>query len=79
MYTYTKFSLYSLLLLSSISIKVFVREKNPQQKKERAAESFFMKLNTKPLKFNKMMMGGGGGGCQTRATRVPPLSTVEAA
>jgi len=35
-------------------------------------------LNTKPLKFNKMLMGGGGG-CQTRATRVPPLSTVEAA
>ena len=30
--------------LKSLSIKVFVREKNPQQKKERAAETFFNKI-----------------------------------
>jgi hypothetical protein len=30
--------------LLSISIKVFVGEKNPQQKKERAAETFFNEI-----------------------------------
>jgi hypothetical protein len=38
-------------------------KKYPQQKKERAKETFLMKLSTKPLKFIKMkaaLMGGGG-------------------
>jgi len=41
----------------SISIKVQVREKNPQQKKERAAKIFFNEIETKPLKFIKMRAG----------------------
>jgi hypothetical protein len=38
-------------------LKVSVREKNPQQKNEKAADHFFMKLNTKPIKFIDMQAG----------------------
>jgi hypothetical protein len=44
-------------------------KKNPQQKKERAAKTFKMKLNTKPLKF----IGGGGGGRHVQGTGTPHL------
>jgi len=58
-----KFALHVYDISSSISIKVFVREKKSATEKERATESFLlMKLNTKPLKFIKMRAGGGGGG-----------------
>ncbi len=55
---------------SSISIKDFVREKKIRnRKKERAARAiFFMKLNTKPLKF-KCRLANGGGGAGGRAGR----------
>ncbi len=47
----------------SMSIKDFVREKKIRnRKKERAARAiFFMKLNTKPLKFKCRLANGGGG------------------
>jgi hypothetical protein len=39
------------------------KKKNPQQKKERATETFFlMKLNTKPLKFKCGLADREGGG-----------------
>jgi len=38
------------------------RKKNPQQKKRKSRKSnFFMKLNTKPLKFKCGLANGGGG------------------
>ena len=47
----------------SVSIKDFVREKKIRNRtKERAARAiFFMKLNTKPLKFKCGLANGGGG------------------
>ncbi len=56
----------TIYLLSSISIKVFVREKQIRNRKKKERQKFFkMKANTKPLKFNKMRAGwwgrGGGG------------------
>ncbi len=51
--------------LLSISIKVFVREKNPQQKKERAAEIFFNEIKHQTSKIYKnggWLKGSGGGG-----------------
>jgi hypothetical protein len=48
--------------LLSISIKVFVTEKNPQQKKRKSGRNLLlMKLNTKPLKLKCGLAGGGGG------------------
>ncbi len=49
-------------LISSISIKDFVREKkSATKKKERATETLNLKLNTKPLKFKCGLADGGGG------------------
>jgi hypothetical protein len=44
----------------SISIKDFVREKKFCNRKKRAAETFLMQLNTKPLKFKCELAGGKG-------------------
>ena len=64
------FSWFSMLLslkkhkkkwtISSISIKDFIWEKNPQQKKK--SLFLLMKLNTKPLKFKCGLADGGEGG-----------------
>jgi hypothetical protein len=71
----------------SISIKDFVREKKIcNRKKERAARAiFFMKLNTKPLKFKCGLADGGGvPGCQgcglvdpCKAWVPPPSSIIK--
>ncbi len=46
------------------------RKKNPQQKKRKSRKSnFFMKLNTKPLKFKYRLVGEGGRGPGGQAGR----------
>jgi hypothetical protein len=58
--------------LSSIYIykRLRPRKKNPQQKKRKSRKSnFFLKLNTKPLKFKCGLAGEGGPGCLGGAGR----------
>ena len=51
-----------MILHLSISIKDFVeKKKSATEKKKEPQEQFFMKLNTKPLKFKCGLADGGGG------------------